>query len=100
MANKKQFRISMSLYLAPDGSISAISSRESMLSRRIAGEPDIELKPGGMIVMSTDVNAASKSGLLGKIKGFLRTFYNRLFKNDLVDTELSRLVGEKGLEKG
>ena len=100
MANKKQTIVSMSLYLAPDGRVHELSARELRLSRKIAGEPDITLKPGGMIVMSTDVNAASESGLIGKIKGFLKTFYNRLFKNELVDTELSRLVREKGLETG
>ena len=93
-------KIAFKMYLAPDGSVYEMTSREARLARKLVGW-EMELKPGGMVVMSTDVNATvSKSSLVGKVKGFLRTWYNRLFRTHKVDEEMSKMVQEKGLETG
>ena len=100
MVERIQSRISFALYLGPDGSVQEMSAREAKVARSLSGW-EMELKPGGMVVLSTDVNATvSKSGFLSKAQGYLRTWYNRLFKNRLVDDELSKMVREKGLETG
>ena len=100
MTVKRQSRVSVSLYLAPDGSVYEMTAKESRVARKLMGW-EMELKPGGMVVLSTDVNATmSKSTFLNKAKGYLMTWYNRLFKNRLIDEELTKLVMEKGLETG
>lgn len=97
---KGQSRFSFVLYLAPDGAVHELTSRECRVARRVA-RWEMEMKPGGMIVLSTDVNAAvSKGSFLGMAKRFLNTWYNRLVKNKKVDAEMSKLVSEKGLETG
>jgi hypothetical protein len=55
---------------------------------------------GGMIVMSTDVNATSAKGIVNKAKGWVKTWANRLLKSRRVDDEVKRLIEERGLDTG
>jgi hypothetical protein len=86
------------LAAGPDGEVFASTWDEASIARRIAGV--YEMAPGGMIVMSTDVNATAGRGFLGWAKGFLKTQLNRWMKDSRVDEELRRLVEERGVDTG
>ena len=61
---------SFSLYLSPEGTVHEITRKESKIARSICGW-EIELKPGGMIVMSTDVNVTEdNASLVNRAKFF------------------------------
>jgi len=55
---------------------------------------------GGMVVMSTDVNATQAKGIVNKAKGWVKTWANRLLKNRRVDDEVKKLIKERGLDTG
>lgn len=96
----KGSRLSFSLYLAPNGSVQEMTARESKVARSVTGFEE-ELAPGGMVVLSTDVNATVEKGsFVNKAKGMLRTWYNRAMKNVLVDDEMKKLVKERGVDTG
>jgi len=87
------------LTLTPAGEVYYSEGRVADIARRIAGE--IELDPGGMIVMSPDVNAmVLKSGIIGWAEKLLKTWRNRFFKDRRVDEELKKLVQERGMDTG
>lgn len=90
--------MSFSAYLAPDGEVYVSSAREAAIARRIA-RWEQELSPGGMVVVSTDVNI-SGSSLKSKAKSIMRTWYNRLMRTRKVDEALKKELKKKGLETG
>lgn len=93
-------RHSFFLYLAPDGSVHELTTTESKIAKKLCGW-EVELKPGGMIVMSTDVNVSEdKASLINKAKSFMKTWYNRIMRTQKVDDRLTSLIREKGLETG
>ena len=55
---------------------------------------------GGMIVMSTDVNATQGKGWANWAKGLMKPWGNRLLEHRKVDEELKKLVKERGLDTG
>ena len=55
---------------------------------------------GGMVVMSTDVNATSGSGLKNRIKSFARKMLQRFFKDKYTDEVLNNLAREYNIETG
>ena len=86
--------------MSPSGEVSVVSDREARIAKRLASW-EVELKPGGMVVLSTDVNVTEgKETLVGYAKAMLRTWYQRLTKSRKVDEELSEMVRRKGLETG
>jgi dTDP-4-dehydrorhamnose 3,5-epimerase len=85
--------------LANDGSITEIHPTASRIARKMLGD-DIELSPGGMIVLSTDVNATAGAGWVSVAKRLLQTWWNRTWRNKIVDEELSQEMKEKGVESG
>ena len=84
--------------LTPDGDVEVTTDGFAKLARRVAGLTEME--PGGMIVMSTDVNATTGKSFLGWAKGFMKTWWNRVMKNRKVDEELVNLVKSRGLDTG
>jgi len=84
--------------IGSDGEVIITSHREAQIARRVAGT--IELEPGGMIVMSTDVNAEVGRGFVNWAKGFMKTWWNRLMKSQKVDDTLKDLVKERGVDTG
>jgi len=99
MSTKPNEIMSFDLYVSPDGNVHELSAREAKAARRLAGV--VELEPGGMIVMSTDVNATvGKGKLKGWAKGFLKTWFNRIMRSRKVDETMKQLLQEKGLDSG
>jgi len=84
--------------LTPDGVVEVTTDEFAEMARRVAGLTEME--PGGMIVMSTDVNATVGKSFLGWAKGFMKTWWNRVMKNRKVDDELIRLVKDRGMDTG
>jgi len=66
MTQKTRKRISFNLFLSPDGTVEQFSDSHVAMIRRIAEEM-FELPGGGMITMSTDVNATVGKGLAGNL---------------------------------
>jgi len=91
-------KVSFNLILSTDGSISDVSPRCSRIARKLLS--DMELSPGGMIVLSTDVTKVESSGIIGWAKRNLMTWWNRLQKNNIVDEELSTELKNRGMESG
>ena len=60
----------------------------------------MELSPGGMIVMSTDVNATGGSRIKGLAKKFIKTWMNRMLRSRKIDESMKELLIEKGLDSG
>jgi hypothetical protein len=90
--------LKFAMYLDPTGNVHTSSCQSAALARRIAGM--YEMLPGGMIVLSTDVNATVGKNFMGKAKGFLKTWYNRVMKNKKVDDELRDMVKGRGIDTG
>ena len=90
--------LQFNLVLASDGTVKEYSPLASRVARQILG--DEELSPGGMIVVSTDVNAKAGKGWVGWAKKYVQTWRNRLLKVKIVDEELSNEMKEKGMESG
>lgn len=88
------------MVLTPNGEVIEESQDVSRIARRVAGLSDALDYAGGMIVMSTDVNATAGRGFKNWAKGLLKTWHNRLFKDKKVDEEIKRLVEERGLDTG
>jgi len=86
------------LLLTPDGEVIESDADRADMARRVAGTT--ELPPGGMVVMSTDVNAVGGSGLKGFAKKLLKTWWNRIMKSRKVDDELKKLIKERGVDTG
>lgn len=59
-----------------------------------------ELGYGGMIVMSTDVNAMSGSGFINHVTSWAKTLYNRWVKNSKVTDTITDLLKSKNMETG
>ena len=91
--------VKFNLILSSDGTVSEISTIASRVAMKILGA-DFELSPGGMIVLSTDVNATSTPGMLGFAKKFLQTWWNRFQRSRIVDEELAKEMKESGMESG
>jgi len=96
--------LSFALHVAPDGEVYECDEREARIARRVCGAKDeyeeILLDPGGMIVMSTDVNATAGRGFIGWAKGITKTFFNRLLRTKKVDKEMMRELKRRGLDMG
>lgn len=90
--------IRFALRMSPDGSVIYEPGNLAHVARRVAGIH--ELQPGGMIVLSTDVNAAGLPGILGKAKQKMKTWWNRLTKSRKVDENVRELLMKQGLETG
>jgi hypothetical protein len=89
------------MILTPEGDVFIEDDeRVASISRRVAGLSDALDYEGGMIVMSTDVNATAGSGFKNWARGLLKTWSNRLMKDKKVDEEIRRLVKERGLDTG
>lgn len=95
--SKKMDKVSFSLFVSPDGEVHETNEMESSIAMRIAGI--VKLLPGGMIVMSTDVNATSL-GIKGFAKRKLKTWYNRITRSDKVDKVIKKKLQEQGMETG
>lgn len=84
--------------LTPEGDVVTLSEKELNVARRFAGLT--ELEPGGLIVMSADVNAEAGSGVKNWAKGFMKTWWDRLTRSKSVDDELKRLIKKRGMDTG
>jgi hypothetical protein len=92
--------IKFAMVLTPRGEVIVENEQVSKIARRVAGVSDPMDYQGGMIVMSTDVNATVGRGFKNWAKGILKTWHNRLFKDKKVDEEIQKLVKERGLDTG
>lgn len=90
-------KVSFSLYMSPDGSIQELDSKHAGMAGRIAGLT--ELPYGGMVVLSTDVNATA-GGIKGVAKRALKTWYNRFTRSKKVDEAVKEQVMKKGIDTG
>lgn len=90
--------VSFRLLLSSDGSVHEISDIESRVARKFMG--DFKLDPGGMIVMSTDVNANAQGNWKSRAKGLIQTWYNRINRVKLVDRGVQEQLRSKGMESG
>lgn len=99
MSTKANEILSFDLYVSPDGNVHELSAREANTARRLAGA--IELEPGGMVVMSTDVNATvGKGKIKGWAKGFMKTWFNRIMRSRKIDDTMKELLTKQGLDSG
>lgn len=78
---------------------------KSGLKKRIASlllraEEDLFLGYGGMIVISSNVNALTGKGLLGKVKAFGQTMLNRWYKDKYTDDEIRALAKKYRIDTG
>ena len=96
--SQKSEIFSFNLYLTPGGDVIERSPSEAAMIRRVAGLT--ELKPGGMIVMSTDVNATSGSKFKGIAKGFLKSLFNRIMRSRRIDEAMKEMLQKEGLDSG
>ena len=95
--------LSFTLYVAPDGEVYENTEKEARIARRLCGADEydeIELSPGGMIVMSTDVNATIGRGFIGWAKGVTKTFFNRLLRTKKVDRAMMKGLKRRGVDVG
>lgn len=98
-AKRSAEKVSFHLYVSPDGEVHDLTLAESRVAMRLAGET--ELTPGGMIVMSTDVNATvSGSKLKAVARGLVKTLFNRLLRSRRVDETMKRILEERGMDTG
>lgn len=88
-------KVSFSLYVSPDGEV--YESNFTGIASRIAGLT--ELPFGGMVVMSTDVNATS-TGIKGMAKRLVKTVMNRVLRSKKIDEAVKEQVKEKGIDTG
>jgi len=68
------------------------------IAHRIASDEELELSPGGQVVLSTDVNV--DKSVLGRIKGWAKSALNRLFRSRKVDEAILDILKQKGLSTG
>jgi len=95
--------VKFAMTVSPDGEISVSTDRVGRIASKIVAEflkKKTLMLPGGMIVMSTDVNAEVGKGFLSWAKGFMKTWFNRFMKNRMVDEEIEKMVIDRGLETG
>ena len=96
--------IKFAMILDPQGEVHVVPNKIAKLARqvfcRIAGVSSPLEFDGGMVVMSTDVNATQGKGIANWAKGLLKTWGNRLLKDRKVDEELKKLVKERGMDTG
>ena len=71
-----------------------------LASLRIIASTETELGYGGMIVLSTDVNATKAKGLRGWIESTGKTMTNRLFCSRMVDSVIQDKATQQGLQIG
>ena len=105
MTTKKgTVKFSFGLFVAPDGNVYEADGREAKIARRLVRGveeyEEIELEPGGMIIMSTDVNATVGRGFVSWAKGFTRKWFNRFWRGKIVEKDLMRMVKERGMDTG
>lgn len=95
--------IKFAMTLTPDGDVvvndGAAERVASQALKNAAVSQPLEFE-GGMIVMSTDVNATQAKGMLNKAKGFLKTWRNRLMRNRRIDEAVKEQIEEHGLDTG
>jgi len=78
-----------------------VPHRLYVISRRVAEIREVEdLLPGGMIVMSTDVNATAGKGWLGKLKSWTKTMMNRVKRVRRVDEAVQDVLRQRGESSG
>jgi hypothetical protein len=81
-----------------NGEVEERSYREVVSARRVAGLT--ELKGGGQIVMSTDVNANVGSGLKSWARGQMKTWYNRWMRSKKIDDAVKEQLEKEGIDSG
>jgi hypothetical protein len=84
-----------------NGEVSILPWGATRIATRVASKfvkSDFELEPGGMVVMSTDVNIFKDDGskywgkpFVNKAKSFMKTWWNRIQKNKKVENSLLEL---------
>lgn len=74
----------------------------SILALRVAQTyEEIELDPGGMVVLSTDVNATiEKASIANWAKGITQTLFNRFLRLRKVNRELMESLTKQGIDVG
>ena len=98
--------VSFSLYVAPSGEVYESTGREGKIAGRLVEAiyeeefEEIDLDPGGMVVMSTDVNATAGKRFLGWAKAFTRKWFQRAMKSQMVDREMMKLLNRRGVDTG
>lgn len=90
--------LSFNWYISPNGEIHESTPGESRIANRIAGL--IPLDFGGMIVMSTDVNATGGNSLKSKLKSLTKTWFNRFMRSRKTDETMRELIKERGIDTG
>ena len=95
--------MTLAMTLTPEGSVVVNRGAAERVAARVmktaAVSQPLEFE-GGMIVLSTDVNATQAKGMLNKAKGFLKTWRNRLTRNRRVDEAVKQQIEEHGLDTG
>lgn len=95
--------VRFAMTLTPSGEVivnaGAAERVASRMMKTAAVSQPLEFE-GGMIVMSTDVNATQAKGMLNKAKGFLKTWRNRLTRNRRVDEAVKEQIEEHGMDTG
>jgi hypothetical protein len=99
---KKMRTEKFAMILTPEGDVfTEDDERVARISRKVLAAISDPLEfEGGMIVMSTDVNATAGSGFKNWARGLLKTWGNRLLKDKKIDEEIRRLIEEKGIDTG
>jgi hypothetical protein len=88
-------------YNVKTGSVDEISYKEWQLAQNIIKSyNEIDIGYGGMIVFSTDVNSNASGGIKGKIKSFIKTWWNRLTRRNKIDKDVLEEVKKKGISTG
>ena len=91
--------LKFNLVVSADGTVTEYHPSASKVAKQFLGE-DFEMLPGGMIVMSTDVNSTANKGWIAWAKGFIQTLWNRFNRVKIVDKELLSEMRERGEESG
>jgi len=83
-----------------DGRKAVVVSWESWRSRVAADDDEFFLPPGGMLVLSTDVNAEGMPGFKGKLVSIVKSLYQRVMKNWLVKDVMDPMFKQRGEDSG
>jgi len=85
--------------MSSDGSVIEMSPIASKVARNMIG--DFDLSPGGLIVLSTDVNAnKNKNFWMPRAKTFMQTWWNRITRLEKIDETLVDELKKTGIETG
>ena len=88
-------------YNVKTGEVEEVDYKEWKLARNIVKSyTEVDIGYGGMIVFSTDVNSNSSRGIKGKVKSFIKTWWNRLTRKNKIDKDVMEEVKKKGISTG